>query len=552
MIQSNIRVPGSYNIVDDSGANNKLPAYQQPMVIIAPRIKAPSAWAGTTAVTLGSKIKPTTGNDDGHYYICIAAGTTGSSEPTWPGAGGSVTDGSVTWRELVDASDIIDVNTPTKVYAPDDGARGGGSGSIAHRMVRAALRQFRYTELSLIVIDDDASAVHATCTITFSGTASGSGSCEIRIGNEKITYSWEDGATAASIASGVDAAIAALHDLPATPSVSSAVVTLLAKNGGEPGNELGKYDSSNTDYRVSVTFTTGSGIAAAVTGWASGANNADITDALTAATSGAYALFAIPYKDATNIAALKAHLLEVSNEINCNGARAWCGTTATVAIASTLATAFNDKRVHVVFSRKCRYASFELAAAVAAAHASTGHPAKPLNTVAIPDCDAPLITDKLEFTELNALLWAGVTPLNPDGSGTVRIERSITTYMTNDSGSADDTYLDTTTIANLDYMRKVIKASDESAFSQNILRENHRDGEPEFVVTPDDISAFHLAKCKQLEKYGTCQQVDVLSDRFTAVRSNIAGRVDSDIPVEVVQGAHVFANYIRLTTTVQQ
>lgn len=552
VIQSNIRVPGSYNIVDSSGANNRLPAYRQPMCIIAPRIKAPSAWAGTTAITLGEKVKPTSGNDDGHYYICIAAGTTGSSEPTWPGAGGSVTDGSVTWRELCNAADIIDENTPTRVYAPSDGARFGGSGSIAHRMVRAALRQYRYTELTLIAIDDDGSAVHASCTVTFTGTATSSGSCEIRIGNEKVTYAWGVSVTNIGVAMGFDAAIAALHDMPATPSQNGAgVLTLLAKNGGVCGNELGKYNTTYTDYRVSAKITSGTGISVAVSGWSGGANDPDITNALTAATAGAYSLFAIPYKDATNIAALKAHLLSVSDEINCNGARAWCGSTATIAIAATLAAAYNDSRVHVAFIRKCLFTSFELAAAVAAAHASTGHPALPLNTVAIPDCDAPDITDRLEFSELNSQLWAGVTPLNADGSGTVRIERSITTYTTNGFGSDDDTFLDTTVIACLDYMRKAIKSGDEAAFSQSVLRENHVDGEPAFVVTPDDINAFHIAKCKSLEKYGVCQQVDVLEDRFTAVRDgSVAGRVNSDIPVEVVQGLHVLANYIRLTTTV--
>lgn len=54
-------------------------------------------WAGTTAKSQGDIVEPTTPN--GLVYICTVAGTTGGSEPTWPTIlGGTVTDGTVTWR----------------------------------------------------------------------------------------------------------------------------------------------------------------------------------------------------------------------------------------------------------------------------------------------------------------------------------------------------------------------------------------------------------------------------------------------------------------------
>jgi phage tail sheath gpL-like len=549
VIQSNIRVPGSYNEVDASGANNRLPLYRQPLVIIAPRIKTPAAWVLTTVTALGAKVKPTAGNDDGHYYICVVAGTTGSTEPTWPGASGSVTDGTATWRELCNASEIVAVHTPTSVFSPDDGARFAGAGSIAHRMVRAALRQYRRAEVSIITVDDDDTGICATSTLTFSGTADGQGFIIGRIGNEKFTYTWEDTATAAEIAIGIDAIIAALHDLPATSSVATSVLTLRAKNAGVPGMELGKYDTDSANYKPEITIY-GNGITVVITGFASGANNADITDALTAATAGAYKLVAVPYKDADNVAALRAYLLSVSDEVNCQGARAWLGTTATMAIAITLA-GLNDERMHVAFVNKCRFVSFEVAAAAAVMHAQTGHPALPLNTMQMVDCDAPDIADRLEFSEINNLLLNGVTPFNADGYNAVRIVRSITTYLASSSGSPDDTYLDTTVIACLDYLRLAIKTGHALAYSQSVLRENHINGEPSFVVTPGDVRSFNIAICKKVERYGAVQQVDALVERFETVRDeNVPGRVNSDIPVEVVQGLHILANTIRLTTTI--
>ncbi|MBF0424821.1 MAG: hypothetical protein HQL66_03260 [Magnetococcales bacterium] len=68
-----------------------------------------TAWAATTAVTLGTCVHPVTAN--GHYYKCTVAGTTGASAPTWPTDGSTVTDGTATW---IDAGVIT--LTPTIDY----------------------------------------------------------------------------------------------------------------------------------------------------------------------------------------------------------------------------------------------------------------------------------------------------------------------------------------------------------------------------------------------------------------------------------------------------
>jgi hypothetical protein len=55
-------------------------------------------WAATSALTLGGVAVPTTRN--GHRYVVTTAGTSGSSEPTWPtDPGATVADGSVVWTE---------------------------------------------------------------------------------------------------------------------------------------------------------------------------------------------------------------------------------------------------------------------------------------------------------------------------------------------------------------------------------------------------------------------------------------------------------------------
>lgn len=55
-------------------------------------------WLASAVTTLANRTWPRL-SPNGHWYEAEQAGTTGSSEPTWPITGGTVTDGSVIWRD---------------------------------------------------------------------------------------------------------------------------------------------------------------------------------------------------------------------------------------------------------------------------------------------------------------------------------------------------------------------------------------------------------------------------------------------------------------------
>lgn len=58
-----------------------------------------TTWAATTAKVAGNLVQPVT--TPLYAYRCTTAGTTGSSEPTWPTTvGATVTDGTVTWTNV--------------------------------------------------------------------------------------------------------------------------------------------------------------------------------------------------------------------------------------------------------------------------------------------------------------------------------------------------------------------------------------------------------------------------------------------------------------------
>ena len=58
-------------------------------------------WAGTTAYTAGNLILPTV--DNGRCFYCSVGGTTGSTEPAWPGRYPGVVDGSVTYGPVAES-----------------------------------------------------------------------------------------------------------------------------------------------------------------------------------------------------------------------------------------------------------------------------------------------------------------------------------------------------------------------------------------------------------------------------------------------------------------
>lgn len=53
-----------------------------------------ATWKASTAYSVGTKVKPTTAT--GYAYECTTAGTSGTTEPTWPNSG-TVADGTLVW-----------------------------------------------------------------------------------------------------------------------------------------------------------------------------------------------------------------------------------------------------------------------------------------------------------------------------------------------------------------------------------------------------------------------------------------------------------------------
>jgi phage tail sheath gpL-like len=446
------------------------------------------------------------------------------------------------------AAGTVAACVPKICFGPDEAASYWGSGSLMHRMILAAFRVYPYAIVTGCALDDAEAGVAATATIVVAGTATGPGTLTARLGTDIVSVAISPEKTALEIAALLSSEINKYPKLPVTATVLNGTVTLTFKNKGTPGNFLGKYNASTSKHEPEAE-STAAGITATVTGFTGGASDPDMDTAFAALSSHRYHLYAIPFSDLTSAQALDEQLESVSDEVNQKGARGYMFSTGAIADATTIAGA-NARRICLGAFRRCRMPAYEAAAAFAALQASEETPWRAINGAELVGCDAPDIADRYSFSEINSLLSSGVSPFEVGPGEKVQCVRAISTYTANDAGSPSQVWLDSFKIATADYVREAIVASHKNNYRNSVLRDNHVDGEPEYVVTPADIVSNNIAVCKRIETAGGLNNVDKYKDQFSAVRDQVvSGRVNSTIPIDIVDAAHIFANTIKIVSS---
>ena len=117
-----------------------------------------------------------------------------------------------------------------------------GRGSILAQMVIEAKRQNVDVQFDAIPLDDAGAAVAALSTITFTGTATDTGTYVVAIGspiNHEFTVPVAVGDTQTDIGDALAALVNADLDCPMTAANATGTVTLTARNGGTLGNSIG-------------------------------------------------------------------------------------------------------------------------------------------------------------------------------------------------------------------------------------------------------------------------------------------------------------------------
>ncbi|WP_404991326.1 phage tail sheath C-terminal domain-containing protein [Cupriavidus pauculus] len=412
------------------------------------------------------------------------------------------------------------------VFSNEQAAQLFGRGSIAHLMATAAIKANPYLQLTVIAVDDAPAGIAATADVTLTGPAISSGVVSLYVGDVRTDVVAAAGDTAAAIATALAAALGKQVDLPVTAAANAGKITVTARNKGAASNAI-KLSAVSTAEGVSAT-------AAAMAG---GQIDPDIAPALAVVVKGGHDIVVDPFAAQASLTAIRTHLDFVSGpreQRGTIGVWAWPNSLAT---GEALASQVNNGRITGAWHRGSVKMPCEIAAGYAAVIASEEDPARPLNTLAIAGIDVTPIDQRPSTTEQENALYNGLSPLEVGPGDVVQIVRAITTYTKDPQGIDDVALLDLTTIRTLDYVRKACRERVALRFPRDKLSDR----------TPPKVRSELLDVLFKLEELEIVEAVEENKDGLITERdSQDVNRLNAKIPVDVVNGLHVFAGRIDL------
>lgn len=415
---------------------------------------------------------------------------------------------------------------PVDVYSDIEARDLAGRGSQAHMMVRAAILAYPYLRLSMVLVDDDPAGLAAEGRVAFAGTAGGSGVVSLAIGKQLVRVAVLRDDTAAATATAMAEAVNKHERLPVTAAAAAGALTLTARNKGAAGNLI-----------ALVCTETVPGLDATVTPMAGGDVDPDIGSALAAVFAEGHNIIITPYAQQESLTILREHLDTVSHALEQRGCIGVYGFTGTLAQGNTLARKINSGRITYGLLPGSNSLPWEVAAAYGAVLASEEDPARPLNNLDLADIDCPPIARRLGRVEQETALYNGGTPLEVGPGDKVQIVRAVSTYVLDSQGIEDISLLDITTIRTLDYVRKACRERISLRFPREKLS----------TRTPPKVRSELIDVLLKLEELEIVECVEDNLDGLIVERdSQDPNRLNAKIPVDVVNGLHVFAGRIDL------
>jgi phage tail sheath gpL-like len=174
-------------------------------------------------------------------------------------------------------------------------------------------------------------------------------------------------------------------------------------------------------------------------------------------------------------------------------------------------------------------------------------PARPRQTLPLPGMHPPPPASRFTRTERNTLLTDGVATHYVDDSGTMRIERLITTYQTNALSVPDPSYLDVTVMRTLAQLRWEVRTRIALRFPRSKLADDGTLFDPgQAVVTPSSIKSELISLFREWESRGLVEDFDQFKDELIVERNvTDRNRVDMRMGPNLINSFIVFAGQIQ-------
>lgn len=310
-----------------------------------------------------------------------------------------------------------------------------------------------------------------------------------------------------------------------TPFYSAAEAKALF--GGTVAEEMA--DAFITAYRYAAVSAVGVVV--------EGETEPDIKAALDSTAMGGFTILVPAWYSQIALTALREHIKTYTNSMEQQGIVGVAALTSTLSAATTLATSLNSGAISLAVLPGTPSTARQVAAAYAAIIASEEDPARPFNTLVLSGIKVPPVTKRLGRTEQETALANGVTPLEVGAGDIVQIVRAVTTYTKSAAGATDVSLLDLTTIRTLYYVRMACRDRIRLRFPRSKLSKK----------TPEAVRGELMDVLLKLEELEIVEEVEANAPGLVVERSTQdVNRLNCTIPVDVVNGLHVFAGRIDL------
>jgi phage tail sheath gpL-like len=378
-----------------------------------------------------------------------------------------------------------------QIFSREEAALKYGNGSILAEMLDSWFVNNNNTPVYAVALSDAAGAVKAVRDLTFTGPATAAGTIYLYINGSLTRVGVAKDDTDADIAASVAAAVNANVRYPVTAVSALGVATLTAKNGGTVHNQI----DIVFNYNSGETLPAGVGVTVAVD--TAGATDPDVQDALDVMPDDIINLWVTPYTDVTNLGLVSDELNErwlPTVQLDGTSIVAFDGSTSNVI---AFADALNTQHLAVMDAGlNTPTPPYLIASKVAGQVALSADidPARPFRTLPLVGALGDTLSDKRKRNERRSLLDAGCSTHVIGSDGTVRIERMVTTYKTNEAGAADESYLNLNTELQLSYARQTYINWIDARFPRHKLAwDDATFGAGQPTVTSKDIEAASIA-----------------------------------------------------------
>lgn len=400
-----------------------------------------------------------------------------------------------------------------------------GAGSDLARMANKFFSNNKFTEVYAYAYADPPSGSAATGTITIAGIATADGELALMIDGIRVPVTVAVDDTAAVIASAIVTAITANTELPVTAVAAQGVVTLTAKNVGVIGNNI---DVRKNYYDGELTP---AGITATIAAMADGAGSIDLSTMIANLGDEWFQGIACSAVDTTNLGLIDVELAERFGALRMKDGMYFCsrrgtGETKAAKLQELIdfGTALNSKHVTCMNATSIPNDPAEVVAAYLgqALYELSVNPARPLQTLELVGILPPAKGERNDISDDNSLLWDGISTFECITGNKVLIQRAITMYQVNASGSADIAYLDVNTLFTLMHLRYDFRTRIRTKYPRAILANDGTRVKPGLqVITPKVGKAEAIAIFRTWEYEGWVEGIEQFKRDLICQRSSI-------------------------------